>query len=74
HLTWRVPYAPGELKAVARRDGKTVATDVLRTAGEPYALRLTPDRTSLAADGRALVFVTADVVDRDGTVVPGAEH
>ncbi|CAL9348073.1 Beta-galactosidase [Streptomyces sp. enrichment culture] len=74
HLTWKVPYAPGELKAVARRDGKTVATDVLRTAGEPYAIRLTPDRKSLAADGRSLVFVTADVVDRHGTVVPGAEH
>ncbi|GGS42967.1 glycoside hydrolase family 2 TIM barrel-domain containing protein [Streptomyces griseoviridis] len=74
HLTWRVPYAPGELRAVARRDGKTVATDVLRTAGEPYAIRLTPDRKSVAADGRALVFVTADVVDARGTVVPGAEH
>ncbi|MEU4658242.1 glycoside hydrolase family 2 TIM barrel-domain containing protein [Streptomyces sp. NPDC023723] len=74
HLTWRVRYAPGELKAVARRGGKTVATDVLRTAGEPYAVRLAPDRKSLAADGRALVFVTADVVDRHGTVVPGAEH
>ncbi|MGP2437828.1 glycoside hydrolase family 2 TIM barrel-domain containing protein [Streptomyces sp. JW3] len=74
HLAWRVPYAPGELKAVARRGGKTVATDVLRTAGEPTAVRLTPDRKSLAADGRSLVFVTADVVDRHGTVVPGAEH
>ncbi|WP_320773660.1 glycoside hydrolase family 2 TIM barrel-domain containing protein [Streptomyces sp. CRN 30] len=74
HLAWKVPYEPGELKAVARRDGRTVATDVLRTAGEPYAVRLTPDRKSLAADGRSLVFVTADVVDRRGTVVPGAEH
>ncbi|MEU1474689.1 glycoside hydrolase family 2 TIM barrel-domain containing protein [Streptomyces sp. NPDC005760] len=74
HLTWQVPYAPGELKAVARRKGKTVATDVLRTAGEPHAVRLTADRTSLAADGRSLVFVTADVVDARGVVVPDAEH
>ncbi|MFF7934048.1 glycoside hydrolase family 2 TIM barrel-domain containing protein [Streptomyces sp. NPDC007940] len=74
HLTWQVPYAPGELKAVARRRGKTVATDVLRTAGRPHAVRLTPDRTSLAADGRSLVFVTADVVDARGVVVPDAEH
>ncbi|MGW0611576.1 glycoside hydrolase family 2 TIM barrel-domain containing protein [Streptomyces sp. NPDC002788] len=74
HLTWKVPYQPGELKAVARQDGKVVATDVLRTAGAPHAIRLTPDRTSLAADGRSLVFVTAEVVDRRGVVVPDAEH
>ena len=30
HLTWQVPFAAGELKAVARRGGRTVATDVLR--------------------------------------------
>ncbi|MFJ8048521.1 glycoside hydrolase family 2 TIM barrel-domain containing protein [Streptomyces luteogriseus] len=74
HLTWKVPFAPGELKAVARQGGKVVATDVLRTAGAPHAIRLTADRPSLAADGRSLVFVTAEVVDRRGVVVPDAEH
>ncbi|MFJ4817378.1 glycoside hydrolase family 2 TIM barrel-domain containing protein [Streptomyces sp. NPDC088801] len=74
HLTWRVPFAPGELKAVARQGGKVVATDVLRTAGAPHAIRLSADRTSLAADGRSLLFVTAEVVDRRGVVVPDAEH
>ncbi len=74
HLTWKVPFEPGELKAVARRGGRRVATDVLRTAGAPHAVRLTPDRESVAADGRSLVFVTAEVVDRRGVVVPGAEH
>ncbi|WP_406396310.1 DUF4982 domain-containing protein [Streptomyces sp. NBC_00882] len=74
HLAWKVPYAPGELKAVARRNGKVVATDVLRTAGKPHAVRLTADRNSLAADGRSLAFVTADVVDSRGVVVPDAEH
>ncbi|MFM9441586.1 glycoside hydrolase family 2 TIM barrel-domain containing protein [Streptomyces acidiscabies] len=74
HLTWKVPFQEGELKAVARRGGKAVATDVLRTAGAPHAVRLTADRTSLAADGRSHVFVTAEVVDARGTVVPGAEH
>ncbi|MFB7334481.1 glycoside hydrolase family 2 TIM barrel-domain containing protein [Streptomyces adustus] len=73
HLVWRVAWAPGELKAVARRGRKVVATDVLRTAGTPHALRLAPDRTSLAADGRSLVFVTAEVVDARGVVVPDAE-
>ncbi|SEG75920.1 beta-galactosidase [Actinacidiphila yanglinensis] len=74
HLTWDVPFAAGELKAVARRNGKVVATDVLRTAGEPHAVRLTPDRGSAVADGDSLVFVTAEVIDSRGVVVPGADH
>ncbi|MGP3775311.1 glycoside hydrolase family 2 TIM barrel-domain containing protein [Streptomyces sp. SDT5-1] len=72
HLTWKVPFRAGELKAVARRGGKTVATDVLRTAGAPHAVRLTADRRPVAADGRALAFVTAEVVDAKGVVVPDA--
>ncbi|CAG7650021.1 glycoside hydrolase family 2 TIM barrel-domain containing protein [Actinacidiphila bryophytorum] len=74
HLTWQVPFAPGELKAVARRGGRTVATDVLRTAGAPHTVRLLPDRDGLPADGRSLVYVTAEVIDARGTVVPGADH
>ncbi|MGJ5756247.1 F5/8 type C domain-containing protein [Streptomyces puniciscabiei] len=69
-----MPFQPGELKAVARRDGKVVATDALRTAGAAHAVRLTADRDSLAADGRSLVFVTAEIVDAHGVVVPDAEH
>ncbi|MFF2204754.1 glycoside hydrolase family 2 TIM barrel-domain containing protein [Streptomyces sp. NPDC058145] len=74
HLTWKVPFRPGELKAVARRDGRIVATDVLRTAGDPHAVRLTADRKSIAADGRSLAFVTAEIVDAHGVVVPDAGH
>ncbi|MFD4552835.1 glycoside hydrolase family 2 TIM barrel-domain containing protein [Streptomyces sp. NPDC058469] len=73
HLLWKVPYAPGELKAVASSGGEAVASDVLRTAGAAHAVRLTADRTSLAADGRSLVFVTAEVVDVHGVVLPDAE-
>jgi beta-galactosidase len=73
HLTWEVPFEPGELRAVASRAGARVATDVLRTAGEPHTLRLTPDRRAIAADGRSLSFVTVEVVDRRGVVVPGAD-
>jgi len=73
HLTWDVPYAPGTLKAVATRGGKIVATDVLKTAGTPYTVRLSPDRKRIAADGRSLSYVTADVVDSRGVTVPDAD-
>lgn len=73
HLTWQVPYHPGRLTAVARRDGRTVARDELVTAGRAHAVRLTPDRRVIAADGRSLSFVTVEIVDSRGAVVPGAD-
>ena len=33
HLSWDVPFAPGKLVAVARRDGREVARDEVDTAG-----------------------------------------
>ncbi|WP_231648517.1 glycoside hydrolase family 2 TIM barrel-domain containing protein [Saccharothrix sp. NRRL B-16348] len=72
HLTWTVPFQPGELVAVARKDGREVARDAVRTAGAAAAVELTPDRETVTADGRSLTYVTADVVDRNGVVVPGA--
>ncbi|MEP9382815.1 glycoside hydrolase family 2 protein [Nocardioides cheoyonin] len=74
HLTWTVPFRPGTLSAVARRDGRIVATDVVRTAGAPAAVRLTSDRRSMPGDGRSLAYVTAEVVDAHGTVVPDATN
>lgn len=74
HLTWTVPFMPGKLVAVARRSGKEVARDTLRTAGEPVAVRLTPERRTVTADGRSLVFVAAEVTDARGVLVPDADH
>jgi beta-galactosidase len=74
HLTWQVPFEPGRLVAVARKNGVRVARDELRTAGDPYTLRLTPDKHVIAANGNSLSFVTVEVVDADGVVVPGANN
>ena len=62
-----VPYQAGTLRAEAGGESVT-----LKTAGEPARLRLTPDRTVMAADGQSLIFVTIEVVDKDGTPVPEA--
>ncbi len=74
HLAWTVPFQPGRLVAVAKRGGVEVARDQVATAGAPHAIRLTPDRNVVKADDRSLTFVTADVVDSAGVVVPGADH
>jgi len=75
HLTWNVPFQPGQLVAVARDgDGQQVARDEVDTAGKAYTVRLSPDKTMLAADGESLSYVTADVVDEHGVVVPDAAN
>ena len=68
NLTWTVPFAPGDLVAVAKRGGVEVARDELRTAGAPAAIRLTADH------GSSLSFVTAEVVDANGVTVPSANN
>src|SRR4029079_17450610 len=68
-LRWMdVAYEPGELKAVAYRNGRKLGSAVLRTAGEPAKLRLTPDRKSLTADGDDLSYLLVEATDRDGNV------
>ncbi|MGM9733593.1 MAG: glycoside hydrolase family 2 TIM barrel-domain containing protein, partial [Prevotella sp.] len=75
HLVWRVKFEPGEVKAVARKDGKVVAEKVIRTAGQPAALRLTSDRGRFGnnPNGDNLAFITVEVVDKDGNLCPRAE-
>jgi beta-galactosidase len=74
HLEWKVPYAPGVLKAVARKNGTVWATDEVRTAGPPAKLVLIPDRKEIAADGQDLSFITVKVVDKDGNICPNADN
>jgi beta-galactosidase len=70
-LRWlEVPYAPGELKAVAYRNGRKVGSAVMRTAGEPAKLLLTADRKSLKANGDDLSYLLVEAVDRDGSLCP----
>ena len=51
---WRVKYESGTVKAVSRKEGKTVAEQEIRTAGEPAQIRLSPDRSTIQADGKDL--------------------
>jgi beta-galactosidase len=74
HVTWRVPFEPGTLRAESRRAGKTVLTDEVRTAEEPARIVLTPDRKVIKAAGQDLSFVTVKIVDRHGTLVPRADN
>lgn len=67
-----VPYAAGELKAIGLINGKEVVTQVLKTAGKPNKLVLTPDRNRIKADRNDLAYVTVEVADENENVIPNA--
>ncbi len=70
-LRWDdVVYEPGELRVVAYKDGKVWASETVKTAGAATQLQLTPDRSTIDSDGKDLSFVTLNVADNDGKMVP----
>ncbi|NJD10223.1 MAG: DUF4982 domain-containing protein, partial [Gemmatimonadetes bacterium] len=70
-LTWKdVAYAPGELRAVAYREGAVIGEASVVTAGEAQQLRLVADRSTIAADGMDLSYVLVEALDRAGNPHP----
>ncbi|MGE5394225.1 MAG: glycoside hydrolase family 2 TIM barrel-domain containing protein, partial [Candidatus Saccharibacteria bacterium] len=74
HLLWKVPFHPGTLKAVSRTKGKEVLVNEIKTAGTPAKLMATADRLSIKADGSDLTFITVEVQDQNGVMVPDADQ
>jgi beta-galactosidase len=74
YVMWRVQYEAGKVEAVSKKDGKVVATKVIKTAGAPAKLIVQADRNAIKADGKDLSFITVKVVDKDGNLVPDAAN
>ncbi len=72
HLEWLVPYQPGELKVVARKDGKVAATMSHRTAGAAAKISVFADQSALDPAKRDLSYVTIRVEDENGILAPKA--
>lgn len=75
-LMWNdVIYQPGEIKAIAYSiDNKILAQEIIKTSGEPYAVKLTADRAKIKADAKDLSFITIEVVDKNGNLCPRADN
>ena len=80
YLTWQVPYKAGTISAVAYgQDGQVIPQEKLdgrksvTTTGEKKNLTATVDRNTIAADGADLSYITVDVTDKDGNIIPNAE-
>lgn len=71
-LMWNdVVYEPGELRVVSYDEqGNPTGEASVRTAGEPHHIVLTTDRMNLKADGEDLAYVTVQIADADGVVIP----
>ena len=74
HLQWTVNYEPGTLSAKGYNDGKVVAETKVETTGAPAAVQLTPDRSTIHADGEDCSVVTVSVTDSEGRMVPTADN
>jgi beta-galactosidase len=71
-LMWMdTKYEPGEVRVVAYdANGNEAATEAIRTAGKAHHLVLSCNRSELAADGTDLAYITVQVADKDGNIVP----
>jgi hypothetical protein len=74
-LRWNdVVYEPGELKAVAYKDGRQIGEAIMRTAGKPATIRLTPDRKDVTASGEDISYILVEALDDQGTLCPLADN
>lgn len=74
HIIWRVQYEPGSIKAISTKNGKTVLTEQINTAGAAYKIELIADRKTIKANGEDASFVTINVLDKNNNPVPDAAN
>lgn len=68
-----VKYEAGKVHVKTWKDGEDWAESTVRTTGSPSKLRLTADRSKISGDSLDLSFLTVEVLDKDGRVVPTAD-
>ena len=72
---YTVAYAAGTIVANGYdSSGKLVAQDVQYTAGTPAKLALSSDKTAVSIASDDLVYITCDVLDKNGTLCPTADN
>ena len=82
YLTWNVEYADGTIEAVAydkTGDGYTLVEDTegrssVTTTGAAAKLEASADRDTIVADGAELSYITVNITDENGNIVPDAAN
>jgi beta-galactosidase len=65
HLLWMVPYQPGEIRAVGKKNN-TIFEDVVRTCGSAANIELSADCVEFRADGKDICHVEVKLLDASG--------
>lgn len=74
-LRWdNIIYEPGEIKAVAYKNGKVWAEERMKTTGEAAQLMAEVDRKVIKADGKDLAFISVKVCDKNDLLKVNALH
>lgn len=71
--TFELAYRPGELIAIAFRNGREISRRKLETVSSPARVILRAERRRLAASSNDLGYVFAEVLDAKGRKVPDAQ-
>ena len=72
---YTVAYAAGTIVANGYdASGNLIAQDIQYTAGAPAKLALSSDKTAVNAASDDLVYITCDVLDKNGTLCPSADN
>ncbi len=74
HVMWRVPFEAGSIKAVSRKNGRTVLIKEIKTAGAPYKIELITGNKIINASKNERAFITARITDNAGTLVTNADR
>jgi beta-galactosidase len=72
---WKLPYAEGELKAVAYNEaGEVIATEVKKSFKDAKQICLNPDTNTIVANGTDLIFIEVTMKDENGNPVENANN
>ncbi len=71
--TFTIPYTPGKLVAHCYEGDKEIASETLTTVGKPVAIRLKADRTLIKANKNDLAYISVEIVDESGNIVPSSD-
>lgn len=81
YLTWNVPYADGTITAKAFDEaGREISTEKwagrksVKTAGSAARLTASVNREKMEANGSDLAYLTVNVEDANGVIVPTAKN
>ncbi len=75
-LKWNdAVYQPGEISVIGfDKQGKRFCEEKIRTAGQPFQIRLIPDREIVRSDGEDMAFITVRIIDEEGNFCPLADN